>query len=68
MSPEEAARVSAYKKRSNLLNSSDWTQLADCPLSTELKEVWAIYRQELRDITSQTGFPTDIEWPTVPSN
>lgn len=66
MSPEEATRVSAYRKRSNLLNSSDWTQLPDCKLSAELKEAWAVYRQALRDITSQEGFPNTITWPTQP--
>lgn len=68
MSYEEAVKVSAYRHRSKLLASSDWTQMPDSPLSAELKQAWVIYRQELRDITSQSGFPSDIEWPTVPSN
>lgn len=51
--------------RNRLLNQSDWTQLPDVPLAT--KEAWAIYRQALRNITNQAGFPTQVEWPTKPS-
>jgi hypothetical protein len=51
-------------KRKKLLASSDWTQLPDVPLAT--KAAWATYRQELRDITAQSGYPTEIIWPTPP--
>lgn len=54
-----------HKKRNALLAQSDWTQLPDVPLAT--KEAWTIYRQQLRDISTQVGFPTQIEWPTKPS-
>ena len=47
-----------------LLTRSDWTQLPDVP--SETKEAWAAYRQALRDITKQTGYPYEINWPTVP--
>jgi hypothetical protein len=60
----ESAARQARVKRNTLLASSDWTQLPDVPLET--KEAWAVYRQALRDITSQSGFPTDIVWPTRP--
>jgi hypothetical protein len=50
-------------KRNQLLNSSDWTQVIDAPVN---KESWAIYRQELRDITTQEGFPFTIVWPIIP--
>lgn len=53
------------RKRANLLNSSDWTQLPDVPLAT--KEKWGGYRQALRDITKQAGFPIEIDWPIPPS-
>ena len=46
------------------LRDSDWTQLADVPESVCSK--WADYRQKLRDITTQEGFPKDIVWPTQP--
>lgn len=53
--------------RNNLLRSTDFTQLPDSPLSTEQKEAYRVYRQQLRDITSQAGFPWDIDWPIEPS-
>lgn len=49
--------------RNSLLASSDWTQVSDAPVD---KEAWATYRQELRDITLQPGFPDNITWPTAP--
>jgi len=48
--------------RDEKLKDSDWTQVADAPVD---KETWATYRQALRDITKQVGFPWDIEWPTL---
>ena len=49
--------------RNELLLECDWTQLADIP--TETKELWQTYRQELRNITSQTN-PFSIVWPVKP--
>jgi hypothetical protein len=46
-----------------LLTASDWTQVADAPVD---KAAWATYRQELRDISAQTGFPATVVWPTQP--
>lgn len=54
----------AMANRSQLLAQSDWTQLPDVPLAT--KTAWAIYRQALRDITLQTGYPQTIVWPAPP--
>jgi hypothetical protein len=51
-------------KRNELLTASDWTQVSDAPVD---KAAWATYRQELRDLTSQSGFPWEITWPTAPS-
>jgi hypothetical protein len=52
-------------QRNALLANSDWTQLADVPLSAEKKAQWATYRQALRDITDQSGFPDQINWPEI---
>jgi hypothetical protein len=49
--------------RTQLLKDCDWTQIAD---STADKTAWATYRQGLRDVPSQTGFPWEINWPTQP--
>ena len=51
-------------RRNELLQQSDWTQLPDVPQAT--KDLWATYRQSLRDITTQSGFPTDVVWPSQP--
>lgn len=50
-------------QRNARLKACDWTQLPDVKVD---KEAWAIYRQELRDLPLQEGFPFDIEWPTAP--
>lgn len=63
---QESAAFQARSKRNQLLKDSDWTQGRDIPDSTA--QLWAAYRQSLRDIPSQPGFPTDIEWPTKPTN
>lgn len=51
--------------RDMLLKDCDWTQFTDVSLST--KEAWAVYRQQLRDITSQPNFPYQVEWPVAPT-
>ena len=45
------------------LKASDWTQVLDAPVD---QEAWATYRQALRDIPDQEGFPEDVTWPTKP--
>jgi hypothetical protein len=50
-------------RRNMLLTQSDWTQLADAPVDNL---VWAVYRQSLRDITLQAGFPFDVIFPVIP--
>jgi hypothetical protein len=49
------------QQRNRLLTESDWTQLADSPAD---KDKWAVYRQELRDITIQED-PFSIIWPVM---
>ena len=49
--------------RAQLLQECDWTQLND--ISSEIKTLWQNYRQELRDITTQTN-PFNILWPVKP--
>lgn len=46
------------------LVESDWTQMPD--ISAERKSLWATYRQALRDVPAQTGFPWNVQWPTKP--
>ena len=56
--------IEANTKRNRLLYETDWTQMPDVTLAT--KTAWATYRQALRDITEQSGYPTNIIWPTPP--
>jgi hypothetical protein len=58
---EQAKSVRA--QRGEKLKDCDWTQVADAPVD---KQAWATYRQALRDITSQDGFPWTLTWPTQP--
>ena len=51
-------------ERDTLLTASDWTQVADAPVD---QTAWATYRQSLRDVPTQEGFPDNITWPTPPS-
>ena len=57
---------SVRTQRTEKLRDSDWTQLDDTPMSNTQKAGWATYRQALRDVPNQAGFPFDIEWPTQP--
>jgi hypothetical protein len=50
-------------QRTDKLKDSDWTQVADAPVD---QAAWATYRQALRDITAQPGFPWDTQWPDAP--
>ena len=49
-------------ERDNLIAATDWWATADRTMTAEQ----TAYRQALRDITDQSGFPTDITWPTKP--
>jgi len=59
---EQANSVRA--SRNTLLTDTDWTQLTDSPADTL---TWATYRQALRDISKQPGFPWTITWPEKPA-
>jgi len=49
-----------------LLRESDWSMLSDVPMLFDSKEQWIEYRRELREIRMQSGFPNEIQWPTIP--
>jgi len=50
------------RERDAKLFSTDWRASSDLTLSTE----WSTYRQALRDVPAQSGFPNDITWPEEP--
>lgn len=61
---KDAAQAQSVRdQRKAKLAECDWTQVADSPVD---KGAWATYRQALRDITTQAGFPWEINWPVAP--
>lgn len=70
MADEEKAAMDAgqaqavRETRTARLAKCDWTQLQDSPVD---KAAWATYRQQLRDITEQAGFPWEVQWPAEPA-
>jgi hypothetical protein len=61
LSTEDAGR-NIRLHRDSLLQETDWMALNDNTMSP----AWASYRQALRDVTSQEGFPFSVTWPTKP--
>jgi hypothetical protein len=61
-SPDLISAKHYRAERDMRLRETDWMALSDNTMTPE----WASYRQALRDITEQTGFPYSVEWPTKP--
>ena len=55
--------VKIRQQRNAKLTACDWTQIADAPVD---KTAWSTYRQSLRDLPKESGFPWTITWPTQP--
>ena len=60
--PQDQAESAVRNKRDHLLANTDWTALVDGTLSTAM----ATYRQALRDVPTQEGFPYAVTWPSKP--
>jgi hypothetical protein len=60
--PVDDASGNVRSERNRLLQQTDWMALSDNTLTPE----YAAYRQELRDVTSQIGFPYNVDWPVEP--
>ncbi len=61
-------RVSQMRMfRDSLLAQSDWTQMADSPLTTQKKTEWATYRQALRDFPASWTSADTADFPDPPS-
>jgi hypothetical protein len=65
---QEILEQEALDLRTKLLVESDFADLpvTQAKLSDAQKTAWTTYRQALRDITDQQGFPWDVQWPTKP--
>ena len=59
------AAASIRSTRDSKLADCDWTQTNDSPLKAE--STWTTYRQSLRDVPTQAGFPHNVTWPTKPT-
>ena len=55
---------SVRDQRNTKLAECDWTQLADAPVD---QAAWSTYRQVLRDVPTQSGFPWEVQWPDQPA-
>jgi hypothetical protein len=63
---DERQAENVRDSRDGKLSATDWTQITDAPLTTEQRAAWSSYRQSLRDLTAQPGFPWEITWPAKP--
>ena len=60
--PQDQAERNIRSRRDGLMQETDWMALSENTVASD----WATYRQALRDITGQSGFPYEITWPTKP--
>lgn len=62
--PLGEATTNIRSQRDYLLSESDWVVSKSYELGVAVPTAWATYRQALRDITTQEGFPYNVTWPT----
>jgi len=55
------------EKRNRLLTNTDWVVVKYKELGKAVPAAWKTYRQALRDITEQEGFPHDVTFPEEPT-
>ena len=60
------AATAARAERDKLIASCDWMAIKAFEGGTTVSAEWATYRQALRDVSAQQGFPNDITWPEKP--
>ena len=70
---DTSAEQKLRDERFRLLDLSDWTQVADAPLTDSKKNEWQTYRQALRDLPANSKpkkdknyVLTSVDWPTPP--
>jgi hypothetical protein len=64
--PLDQAERNIRSRRDELLQQTDWIVIMHTEKGTFINPYWQLYRQALRDITAQAGFPYSVEWPTKP--
>ena len=65
---EEQPKKEVREIRDRLLAESDWVTIRATDTGDPVPTEWQTYRQALRDIPEQTGFPEEIEWPQEPES
>lgn len=63
---DEEYASEARAKRNSLIAETDYMAMPDYPLDEEKKAAVLAYRQALRDVPEQAGFPRQIDWPVKP--
>jgi len=63
----ENVEARARERRNELLAETDYMLMPDYPLTDVQREAWTAYRQSLRDVSRQEGWPLNIVWPEMPS-
>ena len=66
LATDEDLAAEAREKRNALIAETDYMAMPDYPLDEERKAALIAYRQALRDVPEQAGFPRQIDWPTKP--
>ena len=64
--PEAQAADNVKAERNRLLAESDWVVAKAAEVQSPVPPEWGAYRQQLRDVTAQQGFPFNVVWPTKP--
>jgi len=64
--PLSQAERNIRSRRDGLLQETDWIVIKSYERGENIPAEWELYRQELRDITAQEGFPYSVTWPTKP--
>lgn len=67
----EQERLDAQSKavrdeRNKLLSDTDWVVVKSAETGEAIPTEWTTYRQALRDVTTQDGFPDTVVWPVKP--
>lgn len=64
--PEDIASENVRTQRDKMLEKTDWMVIRSQETGTPVSSNWSSYRQALRDITAQQGFPYQVNWPVKP--
>ncbi|XXJ21425.1 tail fiber assembly protein [Desulfovibrio caledoniensis] len=67
LAKDEAEGEKVRAERTRMLRACDWTVLPDSPLDSEKLALWSLYREALRDVPQQDGFPHAVAWPEAPA-